>query len=116
MNVFEDQKVFMVACGQTVDVQNDEQYELYKTLIDEEVKEFFESDNKANTIKEMMDMIVVICGGLHSMGINPESAWKEVVRSNMSKVDKETGKVIRRADGKILKPETYSPPDYKQFV
>jgi predicted HAD superfamily Cof-like phosphohydrolase len=29
----------------------------------------------------------------------------------MAKVDPATGKVIKRADGKVLKPEGWTPPD-----
>ena len=42
--------------------------------------------------------------------------FDEVARSNMSKVDKGTGKLLKRADGKVLKPDTYSPPDLTPFV
>jgi predicted HAD superfamily Cof-like phosphohydrolase len=43
-------------------------------------------------------------------------AWEEVKRSNLDKIDYETGKVIRRADGKILKPEGWTPPNLESFV
>lgn len=43
-------------------------------------------------------------------------AWNEVVTNNMSKVCKETGKVIKRDDGKILKPEGWKPPDFSKYV
>ena len=43
-------------------------------------------------------------------------AWQEVVKTNMAKVDPETGKVRRRTDGKILKPEGWKPPDMTKFV
>jgi predicted HAD superfamily Cof-like phosphohydrolase len=34
----------------------------------------------------------------------------------MAKVDPVTGKVIRRADGKILKPEGWTPPQLELFT
>jgi len=43
-------------------------------------------------------------------------AYNEVYRSNMSKVDSVTGKCIKREDGKILKPDTYSPPNLIPFL
>ena len=50
------------------------------------------------------------------MGADAEGAWKEVMRSNLSKIDKETGMVRKREDGKVLKPIDYSPPDLALFV
>jgi hypothetical protein len=43
-----------------------------------------------------------------------EGAFKEVHRSNMSKLD--NGKPIYREDGKVLKGPNYSPPDLSPFV
>ena len=43
-----------------------------------------------------------------------DDAFNEVHRSNMAKlVD---GKVIRRDDGKVLKPEGWQPPQLAQFL
>jgi predicted HAD superfamily Cof-like phosphohydrolase len=115
-DLINDQKVFMVACGQTVSVYNDDQLDLYKTLIAEETKEFEESTDFENTIKELLDILVVTLGALHSTGIDVNGVWSEVVRSNMSKVDPITNKVIRREDGKILKGINYSPPDFSPYI
>jgi predicted HAD superfamily Cof-like phosphohydrolase len=115
-DVINDQKVFMVACGQTVSVYNADQFALYKTLIAEETKEFEESVEFENTIKELLDILVVTLGALHSTGIDVNGVWSEVVRSNMSKVDPITNKVIRREDGKILKGINYSPPDFSPYI
>jgi predicted HAD superfamily Cof-like phosphohydrolase len=38
------------------------------------------------------------------------AGWETVIRSNMAKVDPETGRVRRRADGKILKPDGWEAP------
>lgn len=45
---------------------------------------------------------------------NFEDAFKEVHRSNMSKLS--DGKPVRRHDGKILKGPNYSPPDLAPFT
>ena len=42
------------------------------------------------------------------------SVFNEIHRSNMTKLEPD-GKVRRREDGKILKPETYERPNLKQF-
>lgn len=44
-------------------------------------------------------------------GIPMHEVWKEIQRSNMSKVDPETGVVRKREDGKVLKPEGWTRPD-----
>lgn len=45
------------------------------------------------------------------LGFPMEAGWCEVHSSNMAKVDAVTGKVIRRDDGKILKPEGWVGPN-----
>ena len=49
-------------------------------------------------------------------GYNVQGAWDEVLKTNMAKVDPKTGKVRRREDGKILKPEGWQPPDMSKFI
>jgi predicted HAD superfamily Cof-like phosphohydrolase len=113
MNVFEEQAKFMLACGQTVGRMNDAQFELYFDLIGEEVREFFDAGwkgDKAEIFDALLDIIVVCIGAGHSAGLPMEEGWREVIRSNMAKVDPETGLVKKRADGKILKPEGWTPP------
>jgi predicted HAD superfamily Cof-like phosphohydrolase len=45
-----------------------------------------------------------------------KGAWEEVARSNLSKIDSNTGMVLRRDDGKILKPANWTPPNLTRFV
>ena len=107
----------MIACGQSVDTYNEKQYELYVNLINEEFEELKAANgDKVEQLDALIDILVVTIGALYSLGANSEGAWREVIRSNMSKVDPATGKVIKREDGKVLKPATYSPPNLKPFV
>jgi len=115
-NVFNDQAVFMLASGQTVGKYNPEQLYLYTELIKEESNEFFDSTEFTNTLKELADILVVTLGALQSTGVDPEEIWNEVVKSNMSKINPETGLVNRREDGKILKGESYIAPDFSKFA
>ena len=118
-NVFKDQEKFMVAGDQTVDKLNNDQYNMYLNLIKEEVQELqdaVDQDDKVEQLDAILDIMVVVTGALHSLGVDAEGAWNEVMRSNMSKVDPTTGKVIKREDGKILKPDTYSPPDLSRYI
>ncbi|KRA97753.1 hypothetical protein ASD83_11705 [Devosia sp. Root685] len=59
----------------------------------------------------LADVIYVAIGTALEFGIPLERVWAEVHRSNMAKVDPVTGKVVKRSDGKVLKPEGWTPPD-----
>lgn len=118
-NPFHDQATFMTACGQTVDEFNSKQFDLYCNLIREEVTELTEAkaaEDKVESLDALIDILVVTIGAIHSMGADAQGAWNEVIRSNMSKIDPATGKVIKRDDGKILKPANWSPPDLTKYI
>lgn len=108
-NPFKDQKEFMEAAGQRTSGVGVEQSCLYLDLIQEEYTEFARAPElSAEDVKEAVDMLVVTIGYLYSIGVDAEEAWRRVHASNMSKlVD---GKLIKREDGKVLKPDTYKPP------
>ena len=118
-NPFDDQARFMRACGQTVGINNEAQHLMYYTLIKEEVAELMAAERANNRVEELdalIDILVVTIGALHSMGADAEGAWTEVMRTNFAKVDPDTGKVRRRADGKVLKPEGWQSPDLGKFL
>ena len=121
-NPFRDQEKFMRACDQSVDRFNGTQFDMYCALIDEEVGELhtaletLDIENDVNILDALIDILVVTTGAIHSMGADAEGAWKEVMRTNFAKIDRETGKVRKREDGKVLKPQGWSPPDLKPFV
>ena len=50
------------------------------------------------------------------MGADGEGAWNEVMRTNFAKIDPVTGKVRKREDGKVLKPESWQPPNLTPFL
>jgi predicted HAD superfamily Cof-like phosphohydrolase len=121
--VFTDVSVFLNACGQeypkTPDPQVSDLAELYKKLIKEEVEEFWEAEAASDDVEQLdacFDMIWVIVGYMYARGWNPHLAWDEGAQSNLAKIDRNTGKVIRREDGKILKPEGWQTPDFSKFV
>jgi predicted HAD superfamily Cof-like phosphohydrolase len=119
MNPFRDQEKFMKACDQSVDSFNESQFNLYTKLIQEEVDELWTANADADQVEcldALIDILVVTIGAIHSMGADAEGAWKEVMRTNFAKIDHETGKVRKREDGKVLKPQGWSPPDLKPFV
>jgi len=116
MNPFRDQEKFMRACDQTVGEFNEKQFKLYVDLIREEVKELEDSTTAVDDLDALIDILVVTIGAIHSMGADGEGAWKEVMATNFNKIDKKTGKVRKREDGKVLKPQGWTPPDLKPFV
>ena len=115
-NPFRDQEKFMRACEQTVGEFNKAQYQLYCNLISEEFDELVASKTKVHDLDALIDILVVTIGAIHSLGADAEGAWKEVMSTNFAKIDKQTGRVRKREDGKVLKPAGWTPPDLEQFV
>ena len=120
MNPFRDQEKFMRACDQTVGEINEEQYKLYCDLIEEEYNDEFKaalaSNDRVEQLDALIDILVVTIGAIHSAGFDAEGAWKEVMRTNFSKIDIKTGKVRKREDGKVLKPLGWVAPNLTPFI
>ena len=105
-----DQRIKLVAYPE-FDI-TDPQTELYMKLIQEEFDETLDAFSKGDTIEVadgLADMVWVIMGLASSLGIPFDKVWDEVRACNMSKVV--DGKLIKREDGKVLKPEGYFRPD-----
>ena len=118
-NPFRDQEKFMKACDQSVDSFNQKQFDLYVNLIDEEFDELktaIAANDKVEMVDALIDILVVTIGAIHSMGADGDGAWKEVMKTNFAKIDKVTGKVVKREDGKVLKPDGWTPPALAPFV
>jgi len=109
----------MCACDQTVDEHNDQQYRLYCNLIAEEFTELNTAITQGDRVEQLdalIDILVVTIGAIHSGGFDGEGAWKEVMGTNFAKIDKVTGRVRKREDGKVLKPVGWEPPQLGKFV
>ena len=109
----------MRACDQSVDEFNGTQFEMYCALIEEEHKELkvaLADNDDEEIVDALLDILVVTIGALHSFGANSEGGWKEVMSTNFAKIDRETSKVRKREDGKVLKPVGWTPPDLKPFL
>jgi predicted HAD superfamily Cof-like phosphohydrolase len=65
--------------------------------------------NLADAVDALADIDYVVEGTRLEFGINGEPIADEVHRANMAKLH--DGKVIKRADGKTLKPPGWKPPD-----
>ena len=118
-NFNKDVKTFMKAAGQSTTTVNQPQSDLYYNLIKEEIAELHTSmdiGDKPEIIDACFDSIWVILGYMNSLGLDVDGIWKEGAANNLIKIDKNTGLVTKRDDGKILKPTSWSPPNFQQFV
>lgn len=70
--------------------------------------------NRKELLDSLCDQIVTAIGVAHMFGMDIEGALAEVDRSNWSKA--EGGKFQFDANGKIMKPASYSPPVLDSFV
>jgi predicted HAD superfamily Cof-like phosphohydrolase len=119
MNPFRDQEKFMKACDQSVEEFNQNQFNMYLGLIEEEAQELsvaINNHDQVETLDALIDILVVTIGAIHSAGFDAEGAWKEVMATNFAKIDRETGKVRKREDGKVLKPTGWHPPVLSPFL
>lgn len=100
---------FAIAVGSTPAIPDAPTCALRLTLIQEEFEELREaltSQDITAVAKELADLLYVVYGTAVSCGIDMAPVFREVHRSNMSKVGGH-----KRADGKWLKPPDYSPAD-----
>jgi predicted HAD superfamily Cof-like phosphohydrolase len=115
-NPFKDIDTFQTACDQEPSEAN---YKMYLDLIREETEELEEAiqdNDKVEQLDALVDILVVTMGAIRAAGWDGEAAWKEVMDTNFAKIDPETGKVRKREDGKVLKPEGWKAPELAQFV
>ena len=115
-NPFKDVDTFGTACDQP---PSEENYAMYLDLIDEEYIELqkaLRTHDKVEQLDALVDILVVTVGAIRAAGWDGEAAWQEVMDTNFAKIDPVTGKVNKRADGKVLKPEGWVAPALAQFV
>jgi predicted HAD superfamily Cof-like phosphohydrolase len=95
---------------------SDERIVLRYTLMSEENEEYVEAETETELADALGDMLYVLVGTIleHGMHHKIEEVFSEIHRSNMTKVV--DGKVVRRRDGKILKPETYEKPNIESIL
>ena len=115
-NTFKDIETFATACDQPASAEN---YKMYLGLIDEEYGELVDAvmaDDKVEQLDALVDILVVTMGAIRAAGWDGEAAWNEVMNTNFAKIDATTGKVIKRSDGKVLKPVGWTAPELSQFI
>lgn len=92
---------------------------LYEKLIDEEYRELLHAqwtDNEVETFDAILDSIWVLIGLAISMNLPIAEGWEEVTRSNLAKIDPETGTVIKNSFGKVMKPKGWTLPDLQTAI
>lgn len=98
---------------------------LQRKLIAEEFNEFLGAfgqwsayggtKTKVQILDALCDLIYVAIGFALKAGFDLDGAFREVHRSNMSKLGPD-GKPIKHEDGKILKGPNFTPPDLMPYV
>lgn len=99
---------------------NEKQGELRYSLLAEENAEYLEAVRAGNLVEiadALGDQLYIIYGTILKHGLQDkiEDVFKEIHRSNLSKLGA-NGKPIYREDGKILKGPDYFKPDIKKVL
>jgi predicted HAD superfamily Cof-like phosphohydrolase len=113
---------FMEAMGQDIEMRpifpEDHIQKLRFDLIEEELDELklgMDNQNLIEVADALTDLLYVIYGAGQAFGIDLDECFQEVHCSNMSKLG-EDGRPIKREDGKVLKPDSYFPPNLKDIL
>jgi len=127
-------KIFQKAFGQNVSstptLISKEKAELRYQLGLEELNEYSVAVVEGNLVEvadSLVDQLYILCGTIleHGMQEIIEDCFREVQRSNMSKLDDDGKPIIngengvldlKRAMGKVLKSSNFSEPNLKQFL
>jgi predicted HAD superfamily Cof-like phosphohydrolase len=72
--------------------------------------------NDVELLDGLCDTLVVAMGMAAMAGLPLNEGMAEVNRSNLAKIDPETGRCIKDAGGKIQKPEGWTKPDLASVV
>lgn len=131
-NIFKDVAAFNEAAETRIAGPHGPSSKLYQKLFAEELQETAlalqqlrstPADDVVGTVNAtteladgLLDTIYIAVGWLRAMGLGPQELWDEVHRSNMAKADPVTCKLLKREDGKVIKPEGWQPPQLKPIV
>ena len=124
-NLLRSTEEFMKAAGQLEEIGLPVYYshptrQLRRRLSREENKEYMDAEvenNRAEIADGLLDQIVVHWGTMLAY-FGPELSVllaNSVGDSNLSKILSD-GSVLKREDGKVLKPEGYSPPRIREIL
>ena len=99
---------------------SEKDFSLRYKLMKEENEEYLQAAKEGDLTEiadALGDMLYILCGSIlkHGLQNKMESVFKEIQRSNMSKLDV-NGKPIYREDGKILKSDLYFKPNIENIL
>lgn len=119
---FEDVKLFMKTFGQEVkdlpELPSNDVLDLRYDLIEEELGELKEALMQYDFVAvadALTDILYVTYGMGAALGIDLDECFREVQRSNMTKLG-DDGKPMYRDDGKVMKGPNYEPPDLESIL
>lgn len=117
MQVREFQLAFGAPIPKTPMLIDSKRARLRQDLLVEEVNELEQADNIVDVADALIDILYITYGTIHEYGLADRAVmlFDEVHRSNMSKLGPDD-KPIYREDGKVLKPESYSPPKLRMII
>lgn len=122
MDKIEQLREFHIAFGHYIStvptIPSNELMEFRLKLIDEEWNELITAATQEdinNIAKELADLLYVAYGMAVTYGIDIDKVFDKVHENNMTKVGPD-GKILRRRDGKIIKPENYIPIDLETIL
>jgi predicted HAD superfamily Cof-like phosphohydrolase len=116
--VLEFHKIYGLTIGETPQLPEEEVRDMRRALIFEEVIEYIEAEDNDDIVEiadALADLVYVCIGACISYGIPFDAVFKEVQRSNMSKLGKD-GKPMYREDGKVLKGPDFTEPDIRGIL
>jgi len=96
---------------QTPVLMSKEAVQFIRKMVNDELDELEVATTKVDQADALVDAIYYICDCAVRHGMNLDPLFEIVHNANMKKVV--NGKVIRRPDGKILKPEGWEKPEPK---
>lgn len=117
LQVLEFQNAFGISSPSKPEMLKKKRAALRQRLLEEEVKELSEATNIIEVADALTDILYITYGTIHEYGLGDRAVilFDEVHRSNMSKVGPD-GQATFRADGKVMKPETYSDPNLRPII
>ena len=122
MSNFSKVGIFMKTFGQEVkekpSFSSDKINKLRLNLIREELNELTDAMKNKDLLEvadALTDILYVTYGAGHSFGVDLDSCFDEVQRSNMSKLG-EDGKPIYNEHGKVMKGPNYFAPNLKRTI
>lgn len=108
-------KEFNAAYDIKTPCRTDRDIDLQFELIAEEYDELCNAENYVEGLDAIADLIYVLIGLALKAGFDLDGAFREVHRSNMSKLGAD-GKPLYREDGKILKGPNFTPPNLDAYI